>query len=182
MSILLYGCTTWELTKHLEKKLDDNYTRILRAIVTKYWRQHPTKQQLYGYLPPITKTIQVRRTRHAGHCWGSRDELISDIILWTPSHWRANAGRPARILIQQICADTKCSPEDLPEVMDEREECRERVRDMSADGLNLWYWWKEVKLWFSIEFFRPSETFKSTDCAAFFYANINFIRNYIYLL
>ena len=28
-SILLYGCTTWTLTKRLEKKLDGNYTRML---------------------------------------------------------------------------------------------------------------------------------------------------------
>ena len=28
-SILLYGCTTWTLTKWLEKKLDGNYTRML---------------------------------------------------------------------------------------------------------------------------------------------------------
>ena len=28
VSILLYGCTTWTLTKRLEKKLDGNYTRI----------------------------------------------------------------------------------------------------------------------------------------------------------
>ena len=67
MSILLYGCTTWMLTKRLEKKLDGNYTRMLQAILNKSWRQHPTKHQLYGHLPPITKTIQVRRTRHAGH-------------------------------------------------------------------------------------------------------------------
>ena len=73
-SILLYGCTTWTLTKRLEKKLDSNYTRMLRAILNKSWRQHPTRHQLYGHLPPITKTIQVRRTRHAGHCWRSRDE------------------------------------------------------------------------------------------------------------
>ena len=77
MSILLYGCTTWMLTKRLEKKLDGNYTRMLRAILNKSWWQHPTKCQLYGYLPPVTKTIQVRRTRHAGHCWRSRDELIN---------------------------------------------------------------------------------------------------------
>ena len=32
VSILLYGCTTWTLTKRLEKKLDRNYTRMLRAI------------------------------------------------------------------------------------------------------------------------------------------------------
>ena len=68
-SILLYGCTTWTLTKRLEKKLDGNYTRMLRAILDKSWRRHPTRHQLYGHLPPIMKTIQVRRTRHAGHCW-----------------------------------------------------------------------------------------------------------------
>ena len=33
MSILLYGCTTWMLTKRMEKKLDGNYTRMLRAIL-----------------------------------------------------------------------------------------------------------------------------------------------------
>ena len=42
MSILLYGCTTWTLTKGLEKKLDGNYTRMLRAILNKSMRQHPT--------------------------------------------------------------------------------------------------------------------------------------------
>ena len=69
VSILLYGCTTWTLTKRQEKKLDGNYTRMLRAILNKSWRQHPTRHQLYGHLPPITKTIQARRTRHARHCW-----------------------------------------------------------------------------------------------------------------
>ena len=44
VSILLYGCTTWTLTKRLEKKLDDNYTRMLWAILNRSWRQHPTKQ------------------------------------------------------------------------------------------------------------------------------------------
>ena len=35
VSILLYGCTTWTLTKRLKKKLDGNYTRMLRAILNK---------------------------------------------------------------------------------------------------------------------------------------------------
>ena len=51
-----------------EGKLDGNCTIMLRAIVNKSWRQHPTKQQLYRHLPPILKTIQIRRTRYAGHC------------------------------------------------------------------------------------------------------------------
>ena len=66
VSILLYGCTTWTLTKRREKKLDGNYTRMLRTILNKSWRQHTTRHQLYGPLPPIKKTIQARRTRHAG--------------------------------------------------------------------------------------------------------------------
>ena len=48
-SILLYGCSTWTLTKRLEKKLGRNYTRMLRAILNKSWRQHLTRHQLYGH-------------------------------------------------------------------------------------------------------------------------------------
>ena len=99
VSILLYRCTTWALTERLEKKLDGNYTRMLRAILNKSWRQHLTKHQLYGHLPPITKTIQVRLTRHAGHWWRSRYELISDVLLWTPTYGRSKAGQPARTYI-----------------------------------------------------------------------------------
>ena len=120
VSILLYGCTTRMLTKRLEKKLDGNYTRMLRIILNKSWRQHPTRHQLYGHLPPITKSIQVRRTRQAGYCWRNRDELISDVLLLTPTFGREKAGRPARTYIQQLCEDTGCSPEDLPEAMNVR--------------------------------------------------------------
>ena len=141
MSILLYGCTTWTLTKRMEKKLDCNYTRVLRAILNKSWRQYPTKHQLYSHLPPITKTIKARRTRHAGHYWRSRDEFISDVLLWTPSHSRVKAGWPARTYIQQLCVDTGCSPEDLPEAMDDREGWRYRVRDIRADGVTRWWWY-----------------------------------------
>ena len=70
----------------MEKKLEGNYTRILQTILNQSWRQHPTKQQLYGHLLPITKTIKVRRTRHAGHRWRSKGALIRDVLLWAPSH------------------------------------------------------------------------------------------------
>ena len=140
VSILLYGCTTWTLTKRLEKKLDGNYTGMLQAILNRSWRQYPTKRLMYGHLPHITKTIQIRWTRYAGHCWRSRDELISDVLLWTPSHGRTKAGRLARTYIQQLCEDTGCSPEDLPETMNDRERWRERVRDIRADGTTRWWW------------------------------------------
>ena len=135
MSILLYGCTTWTLTKWLEKMLDSKYTRMLWAILNKCWRQHPTMQQLYSHLPPIKKTIQVRRTRHAGHCWRSRGELKRDI------HGQAKAGGPARTYKQQLCADTRSSLEDLQGVMDDRDRWQERVREIHAGGTIWWWWW-----------------------------------------
>ena len=140
VSILLYGRTTWTLTKRMKKKLDGYYTKMLRAMLNKSWRQRPTKQQLYDHLPPITKTIKISPTRHTWHCWRSRDELITDVLLWTPSHGRTKAGRPARTYIQQLCANTGCSLEDLPEAMDDREGWRERVRDIRANG-TAWWWW-----------------------------------------
>ena len=141
VSILLYGCTTWTLTKRLEKKLDGNYTRMLRAILNKSWRQHPTRHQQYGHQPSITKTIQFRRTRHGGHCWKNKDGLISDVLLWTPTYGQSKAGRLARTYIQQLFEDTGCSPEDLPEAMNDREKWWERVRDIRAGGMTWWWWW-----------------------------------------
>ena len=85
------------------------------------WRQHPTIQWLYGHQPFITKTIKVRQTRHAGLCWRNGDKLIRNLLLRTPSHWRVKAGRLARTYIQQFCADTGWSHEDLPGAMDDRD-------------------------------------------------------------
>ena len=126
-----------------------------------------TRHQLYGHLPPITKTIQVRWTRHAGHCWRSRDELTSDVLLWTPTHGRAKAGRPARTYIQQLCEDTGCSLKDLPEAMNDREK---RVRDICATSTTWWWWWWliimhimlfqvfQVIIWFREMDYNPYET------------------------
>ena len=91
---------------------------MLRAILNKSWRQHPTRHQLYGKLPHITKTIQARRTRHAGHCWRSKDELISDVLLWTPAY-----------------------NQTYNQAMNDRKKWRERVRDIRAGGTSSWWWW-----------------------------------------
>ena len=121
---------------------------MLRAILNRSWRQHPRRHQLYGHLPPI----QVRRTRHAGHCWRSKVELIRDVLLWTPAYGQAKAGRPARTYIQQRCEDTGCNPEDRPKAMNDREKWRERVSDIRANGTTGWWWW----WWYSIHFFNRS--------------------------
>ena len=89
-SILQYGCNTWILHKRMEKKLDGNYTRILRAILNK----HPVKQYLYGHLLLISKIILIRWTKYARHYWRSKDELITDILLRTCQCWPTNKNLP----------------------------------------------------------------------------------------
>ena len=61
-----------------------------------------------------------------------------------PTHGRAKVGRPARTYVQQLCEDTGCCPEDLPRAMDDREEWRERVRDIRATSTTWWWWWWSI--------------------------------------
>ena len=107
VSILLYRCTTWAQTKRMEKKawlqLRKNAANNIEEV------QEAALLKEAAVWPPSTyhKTIPVRRTRHAEHCWRSRDEVISDILRYTPSNWRANVGlwtvgRPARTYIVPI--------------------------------------------------------------------------------
>ena len=101
-----------EARRQLHKNAACNLEQVLAAT--------PHKTPTVRPPAPITKSIQVRRTRHAGHCWRRRDELIRDVLLWTPTHGRTKAGRPARTYIQQLCEDTGCCPEDLPRAMNDR--------------------------------------------------------------
>ena len=141
----------------MEKKFAGNCTKMLWATLNKSWKQHPTKQQLYGQLPTIYKSIQVRRTRHTGHCWRSKGKLISDVLQWTPSQERAGVRRTARTYLQQLCTDTVSSLEDLQEAIDDRDEWRGRVREIRARGTWWWWWcWHGMKYYHSIRIYLTS--------------------------
>ena len=112
---------------NIKIKLDGKSTRMLCAALNNSWKQHPTKQQLYGHLPPISQTIQVQRTRHGDYCWRSKDELVSDVFSWTSEHGRVRVGRLAKTYYYQHCVVTGYNLEDLSRVMDD------------GDG-----WWKRV--------------------------------------
>ena len=87
----LIVCTSYHMdtNKTHGEKPNGNYTRMLHAILNKSWNQHPTKQQLDGHLPPLSKTIS---TRHARHCWRSKDKLRSNFFLLTTTHGCASVG------------------------------------------------------------------------------------------
>ena len=72
------------------------------------------KQREYGYIPPISQPIKIRQTRHNEYCWWSKDELVSYVLRWTPTHRHTSISRSARTYTHQICADTGFILEDLP--------------------------------------------------------------------
>ena len=113
---------------------------MLRATLNKSWKQHPKKHHLYGQLSPTSKTIQIRRTRHIGHCWRRKDELISGVLLWIPSHRHTSVGWLTRTYLQQLCTDTGRRL-DLPETMNDRDEWRQRVKEIRASSATWWWWW-----------------------------------------
>ena len=85
----------------------------------------------------ITPTREKWRT----HKKPSKTKVYSVLItLWTPSNVREKAGRPTRIYIQQLKADKRCSLEDLPGAMGDRDGWRERVKEILAGGSALWWW------------------------------------------
>ena len=110
---------------------------MLCAVLNKSWKQHSPKQLLYGHLLPISKIIQIRRTRYAEHY--CKDELIRDVRLWTPMHGCTSVGWPARTYIHQLYADTGCSLEDLPYTMDASDRWREKFKEFLAISMTWWY-------------------------------------------
>ena len=139
---------------------------MLQAILNKSWRKHSTKQQLYSYLPSITKSLQVRWTRYVGHCWSNEDELIRDMLRWTPSHGWAKAAWPARTKKQHLCADT----EDLPGVMDIRDGWWERVWEIHAGSIT-WWWYINIYIYICIKQATPH---------AYKHTHTHYIYIYIY--
>ena len=133
VSILLCGYTTWTLINGYWKKALRQVHKNAAICIEQSWRQHTTKQQLYGYLQLIWKTIQIRRARLDGHSWRSKSELISDVLVWTASHGRARVERPARTYLWQPCTNTECHKEYLQIAMDNRDEGRERIREVRSN-------------------------------------------------
>ena len=105
---------------------------MLCAILNIHWSAHPSKERLYGNLVQITSVIKERRTRFAGHCYRSKDEVVSDLILWTPKHGKAKVRRPSRTYTKQLTEDDDCQLEDLPRAMEDRQYWRGRVNMVRA--------------------------------------------------
>ena len=87
-------------------KLNGTYTRVLRANLNIHWSTHPSKERLYGNLAQKTSVINKRRTRYRSY--RSKDEVVSNLILWTPKNGKAKVGRPGKTYTKQLTEDADC--------------------------------------------------------------------------
>lgn len=96
LSVLLYGCVTWILTKTEEKKIDSFQTKCLRRILKVRWQQRiPNLTVLeMAEASNISGEIRRRRWNWMGHIL--RKDPVDDCgvaLGWTPEG-RRKRGRP----------------------------------------------------------------------------------------
>ena len=118
-----------------EEKLDANPTRMLSTALNKSWKQHPTKHQLYGHLPPISQIIQEMQTRHAEEVRINSLAVVFYGLLSMDTPVLADQQKLTFI----SCVDTECYLEDLPSAMVDRDVWQERVKGIYA--VTMPWWW-----------------------------------------
>ena len=119
-------------------------TAITRECCQLYWTSPggntPPNSSCTATYHSSQKLSKLDEPDMRGHCW-SKDELISDILLWTPSQGQAKVGWPARTYVKQLCANTGFNLEDLLEAMNDKDGWQERVREIRASSTTWWWWW-----------------------------------------
>ena len=106
-------------------------TQILEAIFFKT----VAVQTLTSHL-----TKHIRQDRHARHCWKSKDKLISDIFLWTPTHGHTSVDQTVKSYIYLLCTNMGCCLEDLWSVMADSDRWQEKSQSMPW-----WCYWSASK-------------------------------------
>lgn len=96
LSVLLYGCETWKLTKGDERKLDVFQSKCLRKILKIRWQQHISNKSVLdtAEVEKISEVVRRRRWNWVGHVL--RKDRASDCAValgWTPEG-RRKRGRP----------------------------------------------------------------------------------------
>ena len=84
-----------------------------------------------------------------GHWWRSKDDLISDVLIWTQTHGHTSFEPPVRIYLHQHCADNGGNLEDLLGAMDDGNLWKERVREICAISV-IWWWWGCIYIFYYI--------------------------------
>jgi hypothetical protein len=129
--VLLYGSETWTLKKEFEKRLDGCYTRLLMKAKNISWKKHPTLQQIYGNLPPISTVLAKRRARFAGHCMRASNQSISSILPWRVQ--QTNRGRRPLTFMDTVARDAGLDVREVRTAMLDRAVWRDIIGGISTE-------------------------------------------------
>ena len=87
-SILLYGCTTWTLTKRLEKKLDGNLHKNATCNLKQVLAATPPQDTNCTATCHISrKLFKLDEPDMQDTAGEAGTKLIRDVLLWTPHTW-----------------------------------------------------------------------------------------------
>ena len=99
----------------VDKMYREKARRELHKNATSYFEQIQEAMPLESTaVQPLTSYLKTHPSKTKKTYWRSKDEIMSDVLLWTPTHGRAGVGRPTRTYRQQLCVDTGCTFEDMP--------------------------------------------------------------------
>ena len=128
-TILLYGSSTWTLTKQEEKALDGTYTRMLRKALNINWSERTSNHTLYGSLSRVSETIRTRRMKLAGHVFRDKSSPAHHTVTWLPTHGYAARGRPQTSFVDTLLHDSTASTvPELEALMSDRKIWRSQSR------------------------------------------------------
>ena len=130
-SILLYGSEGWTLTERLEARLDGCYTRLLMMVQNLNWRDHPTREVIYGDLPKLSEIVRGRRLNFAAHCARRLEEPVSGLVFWTPTQGTRAQGRPRLTYPVLLTQDAGIDQNELLKLMLNRQQWRKFI--MASD-------------------------------------------------
>ena len=130
-SILLYGSEGWTLNNKLEARLDGCYTRLLMMVKNLNWKNHPSREQIYGDIPKISEVVRYRRLNFAAHCARRLDEPVSGLVFWNPTHGRRAQGKPRLTFPKLLSLDAGMEQQELLKLMLDRGQWRRFI--MASD-------------------------------------------------
>ena len=85
--------------------MDGVYAKMLSAVTNVTWQKHIANDVLYAGLARISTTIRERLLSFKGHCWRSKNEVVSDLVLWEPKHSKRSVGGQALTFVDLLEAD-----------------------------------------------------------------------------
>ena len=93
---------------------------MARVVKNMTWQKRNKNEVLDAGLPRISTTIRERDLRFCGHCWGSKNQVVGDLVLWERKHGKRSVGGQAGTAVDLLEADTEVPRDCLPAAMDDR--------------------------------------------------------------